>query len=248
MLEKLLESGRRPGARRGRADAANLIGARLLGAQRRVRRRRVVDSVLAIGCHADDIEIGCGGTIVALLERNPQLEITWVVLSADGRARRRGAGKLDCFPGRRRARAADHPRVVPRQLLPVRRRRDQRAFERLKQEVSRPARAHACGHRPPSGPSAGQRADLEHVPDHLILEFEIPKYEVTSARRTSSSRWTSRFATRSPSCSSTSAPSDRGTGSPRTCSWALMRLRGIEANSPTGYAEAFRCRKLQLTP
>jgi len=37
--------------------------------------------VLAIGAHADDIEIGCGGTILRLVEEHPNIEISWVVLS-----------------------------------------------------------------------------------------------------------------------------------------------------------------------
>src|SRR5712692_6950106 len=49
-----------------------------LGAGRRI------DSVLAIGCHADDIEIGCGGAILMLLESHPDVEVTWLVLSGDG--------------------------------------------------------------------------------------------------------------------------------------------------------------------
>ena len=38
-------------------------------------------SVLCLGAHADDIEIGCGGTILRLLEDNPGLEVNWIVLS-----------------------------------------------------------------------------------------------------------------------------------------------------------------------
>ena len=41
-------------------------------------------TMLAIGCHADDIEIGCGGTILRLAELYPEAEVVWVVLSADG--------------------------------------------------------------------------------------------------------------------------------------------------------------------
>ena len=40
--------------------------------------------VLAIGCHADDIEIGCGGTLLTLARANPELEVDWVVLAAPG--------------------------------------------------------------------------------------------------------------------------------------------------------------------
>jgi len=40
--------------------------------------------VLAIGCHADDIEIGCGGTLLGLTRSRPDVEVTWVVLGAEG--------------------------------------------------------------------------------------------------------------------------------------------------------------------
>ena len=40
--------------------------------------------VLCLGAHADDIEIGCGGTIISLLKRYPQSQVYWVVLSAHG--------------------------------------------------------------------------------------------------------------------------------------------------------------------
>ena len=39
--------------------------------------------ILAIGCHSDDIEIGCGGTILTLIESLPSVEVWWVVLSAN---------------------------------------------------------------------------------------------------------------------------------------------------------------------
>ena len=47
--------------------------------------------ILAIGCHSDDIEIGCGGTLLTLIESLPSVEVWWVVLSADERASGGGA-------------------------------------------------------------------------------------------------------------------------------------------------------------
>ena len=41
-------------------------------------------SVLAIGCHADDIEIGCGGTLLRATRSRPTLHVTWIVLAASG--------------------------------------------------------------------------------------------------------------------------------------------------------------------
>src|SRR5258705_13595555 len=41
--------------------------------------------VLCLGAHSDDIEIGCSGTVLTLLEARPDVEVTWVVFSAEGR-------------------------------------------------------------------------------------------------------------------------------------------------------------------
>ena len=43
-----------------------------------------LERALFVGAHSDDIEIGCGGTVLRLLEENPKLEILWVVFSAEG--------------------------------------------------------------------------------------------------------------------------------------------------------------------
>ena len=57
--------------------------------------------MLAIGCHADDIEIGCGGTLLTLTRANPELEVDWVVLAAPGGAREE-ARRAPRLPRRRR--------------------------------------------------------------------------------------------------------------------------------------------------
>ena len=46
-----------------------------------------VRRVLAIGAHSDDLEIGCGGTVLALTRANRGLAVDWVVLAAEGDAR-----------------------------------------------------------------------------------------------------------------------------------------------------------------
>src|SRR6059036_3347197 len=40
--------------------------------------------LLCLGAHSDDIEIGCGGTILRLLDENPDVVVHWVVLGATG--------------------------------------------------------------------------------------------------------------------------------------------------------------------
>ena len=63
--------------------------------------------VLCIGCHSDDIEIGCGGTILQLLSKNPNLEFTWMVFAHGGSAREDEARKSAiCFLKRPRRKSS----------------------------------------------------------------------------------------------------------------------------------------------
>ena len=41
--------------------------------------------ILCLGAHSDDIEIGCGGTILRLLKEIGEVEVKWIVFSANGR-------------------------------------------------------------------------------------------------------------------------------------------------------------------
>ena len=46
--------------------------------------------VLCIGAHCDDIEIGCGGTLLRLIAGGQVASVRWIVLSG------RGAGRQRC--------------------------------------------------------------------------------------------------------------------------------------------------------
>lgn len=58
--------------------------------------------VLVMGAHCDDIEIGCGGTLLRLFEANPSVEVRWVVFSSSSareqEARRAAAAFLGGIP------------------------------------------------------------------------------------------------------------------------------------------------------
>jgi LmbE family N-acetylglucosaminyl deacetylase len=202
--------------------------------------------ILLIGAHADDIEIGCGGTVQWLLQRYPRARLTWVVLSGSA-ARvseaRRGARRLLARATRAEIIIGDfRDAYFPAQFGPVK-----EFFDQLKKRMQ------------PHLIFTHQRDDLHQdhrvvseltwnsFRDHLILEYEIPKFDgglgspsvfvpLTRAQVTRKVRLLMSVY-----------------GSQRSKRWfteetftGLMRLRGIECNAPEGYAEAFYGRKLLL--
>jgi len=61
------------------------------------RQRDSVFRILCLGAHSDDIEIGCGGTILRLLGENPTTEIVWVVFGASGQRRTEAVESASLF-------------------------------------------------------------------------------------------------------------------------------------------------------
>jgi LmbE family N-acetylglucosaminyl deacetylase len=201
-------------------------------------------TVLCLGAHGDDIEIGCGGTVLKLLAERPRVSVHWVVLSAHGaRARevRRSAGRV-----LRRA-AASHIRVERFRdgFLPYEGAAVKNVFEELKAVVS------------PDLVFTHYRDDAHQdhrliseltwntFRDHCILEYEVPKYDgdlghpnvfvplTDRLRRQKVRLLMSAFPTQRPKRWFSEATFD-----------AMMRLRGIECAAASGYAEAFYGRKI----
>jgi LmbE family N-acetylglucosaminyl deacetylase len=68
-------------------DGLEEIGARVLPLQLALRANQRLD-VLCIGAHCDDIEIGCGGTLLALQRQYRRLRIHWLILTSDAHRHR----------------------------------------------------------------------------------------------------------------------------------------------------------------
>lgn len=199
-----------------------------------------------IGAHSDDIEIGCGGTAMELLGRYPAARVHWIVLST-GRNRAReaklGANAL--------LRGAADARVTLKNFrgayFPSEAAEIKDFFETLKRRVAPDVIFCHCrdelhqDHR-----TVGELA-WNTWRDHVILEYEIPKYDgglgspsvfvplTKSTVRRKIDLLMTTFATQR----------DKQWFTPETFK-GLMRLRGIECNAPDGYAEAFYSRKLIL--
>jgi len=201
---------------------------------------------LFLGAHSDDIELGCGGTILSLLDQGQELEVCWVVFAASPARRLEAERSAEIF-----LRQAVKKEIVVRDFkesfFPYIGSEIKACFEELKRTIN------------PDVVFTHYRDDLHQdhrliseltwntFRDHLILEYEIPKYDgdfgtpntfvpLADTLCQEKIRYLMQFYE-----------------SQRNKPWfcpdlfsAVLRLRGMEADASTRYAEAFYCRKIRL--
>ena len=202
--------------------------------------------VLALGSHADDIEIGCGATLLALTRTRPDLELTWVVLGAHGRREREARASAEAFVG-----PATSSEVVVHGFrdgfFPYVGGEVKDVFEDLKSRLDPDLILTHGRHDLHQDHRLVCELTWNTWRDHLILEYEIPKYDgdlgtpnVFVPVSEDLVREKARLVL-------------DAFESQREKHWfteelflGLMRIRGMEGRSPSGYAEAFTCRKLSL--
>jgi LmbE family N-acetylglucosaminyl deacetylase len=207
---------------------------------------RPVKRVLALGCHSDDIELGCGATLLALTRSRSDVEVTWVVFGADGERVDEARASAARFLG-----AAARADVVVHGFrdgfLPYVGAEVKDVFEELKGGVE------------PELVLTHTRFDLHQdhrlvceltwntFRDHLILEYEIPKYDGDLGTPNLFVPVSRELAEEKARLVQEGFPtqSDKHWFEPEVF-LGLMRLRGMESRSPSGYAEAFTCRKLSV--
>ena len=205
-----------------------------------------VTRVLCLGAHGDDIEIGCGGTVLSLIEGSDRIEFYWMVLSSDHERQKEAERSAHAFLRLARTKTivvkSFRDGFLPYVGAPVK-----ECFEELKKAFV------------PDVIFTPSRHDLHQdhrfvceltwntFRNHFILEYEIPKYDADL-------RSPNVFVPLSESIRRRKVEGlMRYFGTQRDRSWfsedlfnGLMRLRGVEAASPTSYAEGFHCRKMIL--
>lgn len=202
--------------------------------------------VLAIGCHSDDIEIGCGGTLLTLTREIAGLAVEWVVLAAPGERGEEAHASARTFL----AAAADSPVEVHGLrdgFLPYLGADVKELFEGLKEWADRPVVfTHTRDdfhqdHRLPC------ELTWNTFRSHLILEYEIPKVDGDLGRPNVFVPLSAAIAEEK------AAPLEQHFASQAGKHWfdrdtflGLMRLRGLEALAPERFAEGFTCRKLRV--
>jgi LmbE family N-acetylglucosaminyl deacetylase len=208
-----------------------------------------VESVLAIGCHADDIEIGCGGTILGLIDRRPDIAVTWLVLSAEGVRADEARASFEAFLTGLKTPARLVLKSFRDGFFPYVGLEVKEAFEELKGQVAPDLIFTHMGADVHQDHRLVSELTWNTFRDHLILEYEIPKYEGDLGSPNVFVPLSDAVVQRKVETLLECFPSQRSKH------WftedlfrGLMRLRGMESDSPTTFAEAFRCRKLLLVP
>jgi len=203
-------------------------------------------SVLCLGAHSDDMEIGVGATLLSLVERGVCLEVHWCVLSGTGERHREAEASAADFLGEAACAKVEvlgfRDSYFPEQAEAIK-----SWFEELKLRAKPDVifthyrdDAHQ-DHRELC------RLTWNTFRDHCILEYEIPKWDGDLGQ---------------PNCyvpvSALALQRKidlliRHFGSQRSKQWfdeetfrGLARLRGMECRAPERYAEAFFGRKLVI--
>jgi len=202
--------------------------------------------VLCLGAHSDDIEIGCGGTILRLAEEYPHAAFHWVVFSAIGEREAEARRAASLFVS---AEALKGPllNTFPDGFMPYVGGEVKAIFEELKKWVS------------PNLILTHNRKDAHQdhrlvseltwntFRDHLILEYEIPKYDGDLGQPSVFIPLSAEMCQKKVRYIMDAFPSQRAKRWFQEETFvSLMRLRGMECNAPSGYAEAFHVRKVVI--
>jgi len=201
--------------------------------------------VLCIGCHSDDIEIGCGGTILKLAEEYPASTFHWIVLSAQGVRRQEAQKAASLFAGTRLK--SPWFKEFPDGFLPYTGGEVKAVFEELKRDISPDLIFTHNSQDAHQDHRLASELTWNTFRDHFILEYEIPKYDGDMGRPCVFVPLREELYRRKIGYLMESFQSQQAKRWFRDETFlALMRLRGMECNAPSGYAEAFYCRKVVL--
>lgn len=199
--------------------------------------------LLCLGAHCDDIEIGCGGTVLKLAASGRRLEVQWIVFSSEEQRKQEALKSAHAFLGN-----VDNNKVVVHAFrdgfFPYIGAELKERFEQLKTEFF------------PDLVFTHYRQDLHQdhrlvseltwntFRNHLILEYEIPKYDGDFGAPNFFVPLDESICRRKIDTILSSFPSQsEKQWFSRELFSSILRLRGMEANASSGHAEGFYCRK-----
>lgn len=203
-------------------------------------------TVLCLGAHSDDIEIGCGGTILKLLATRRKVSVVWVVLSGD-RAREKEARRSArlFLRGAAEARVECHDFRVsyfPAEMAAIK-----DVFEQLKASVSPDVIFTHARHDLHQDHRVVCELTWNTFRSHTVLEYEIVKYDGDTGAPNVFVELPRKLVDRKirhlMTCFGTQR--DKQWFSADTFA-GIARLRGVQCAAREGLAEAFFVRKLSV--
>ena len=203
-------------------------------------------NVLVLGAHCDDIEIGCGGTLLSIMSSDVKVNITWVVFSSNEKREAEAVTGAGLF--------AKHAQNLDLRIfdfrdgfLPYNGEQLKECFEGLKKDIDPDLIFTHYRHDLHQDHRVVSEITWNTFRNHFILEYEIPKWDgdigapscfvhldektaqqkITYLQQAYNSQQTKAWFT-------------------DDLFWSMMRIRGMESNSPSSVAEAFYSRKTVL--
>ncbi len=200
--------------------------------------------VLCIGAHCDDIEIGCGGTVLTLQRLHPACRIHWFVLTSVAVRRKEALSSAKAFVA---GRARGEWRIfdLPDGFLPAHFAEAKSRFEELKQAVEPDLIFTHHGLDAHQDHRVVSELTWQTFRDHQIWEYEVPKFDGDLVTPNMYVPLAPALAARKVAVLMRAFRTQHGKP------WfkaenlqAIMRLRGVECRAGSGFAEGFHCRKL----
>ena len=201
-------------------------------------------NILCLGAHPDDIEIGCGGTILRLIEEVKDAQFYWAVFSGDTKRCKEAYGSANTFLMKAKSKKIDIQKFKE-SYFPFVGADIKDYFEKLKKGFS--PDLVFTHYRNDAHQDHRLISDLtwNTFRDHLILEYEIPKYDGDMGTPNLYVHLDEPLVQRKISCilDTFKTQKEKQWFTEETFR-SVLRIRGMESNSPSRYAEAFYCRKI----
>jgi len=202
--------------------------------------------ILCLGAHSDDIEIGCGGTILRLLSEYDQVEVHWVILGSSGQRDGEAEASADKFLA-----GARQKQVIIKNFrdgfFPYVGGKIKDFFEALKKQTSPDIIFTHYRHDLHQDHRLISELTWNTYRDHLILEYEVIKYDGDFGAPNFFVHLNEKIARKKIDfmMDSFKSQANRDWFTPDTF-LSVLRIRGIESKSPDKYSEAFYCRKINI--
>lgn len=203
-------------------------------------------TILCLGAHSDDIEIGCGGSVLRLVSEMPNASFYWVVLAANEERAVEASASAEIFLA-----GAERKKIMVKKFrdsfFPYIGGEIKQYFETLKSEIKPDLIFTHYRHDLHQDHRLLSELTWNTFRNHFILEYEIIKYDgdlgapnffipldETICRKKVETIFR---------CFKTQGSRSWFT---EDVFYSMMRIRGVECNAPDKFAEAFYCRKMIL--